>query len=80
LAAALQRGERRFIGVQGYTRFAPGISMDSAEYPDQGAMYVIEGTSDGVWAPEVERLNRVAAAYAARYNRMLLSRLRHAAK
>jgi hypothetical protein len=79
-AAALGRADRRFIGLQGYVRFAPGVAPESAEYPDQDAMRVIEGTSDGVWAPEVERLNHVAAAYAERYNRVLLLRLRKVVK
>lgn len=76
LAAALRRGDRRFIGVQGYVRVAPGLALGDPLYPKQDAMHVIEGTSDAIWAPEVERLNRVSAAYAERYNRLLHEHLR----
>ena len=41
-------------------------------------MNVVSGTSGGVWAPEVARLNRAGWAYAERYNRLLLRKLRRA--
>jgi hypothetical protein len=80
LASAIKQDDRRFIGVQGYARTAPGVSVDDSLYPKQKAMHIIEGTSDGIWAPEVARLNQVAADYAFRYNRLLLKELRSSAR
>ena len=79
LALALRHQDRRFIGIQGYARVAPGVPPNDRLYPKQDAMRVIEGTSDNLWAPEVERLTRIGASYAARYNQMLLRELRRRA-
>ena len=75
LAHALERGDRRFIGLQGYSQIAPGLDHRHPLYPKQGTMRIVEGTSDSVWAPEVKRLNEIAAEYATRYNRMLVQEL-----
>jgi hypothetical protein len=40
----------------------------------------IPGTSDAVMNQDVERLNRVAAAYASRYNRVIWERRKELAK
>ena len=79
VAVALRHHDRRFIGIQGYVRVAPGISFQDPMYPKQHAMRVIQGTSDGLWAPEVARLGRVGALYAEKYNRLLLRELRRRA-
>ena len=78
LAAALRRRDWRFIGIQGYAVSVPGVPDRDPLYPAQVAMNVVSGTSDGVWAPEVARLNRAGWAYAERYNRLLLRELRRA--
>jgi hypothetical protein len=81
LAAALARGDLRFIGVAGYVVVAEGVGFRDPCYPRQrDAMRVVEGTSDTPVGPARERLQRVAAAYAKRYNRLLLARLRRSGK
>ena len=57
-----------------------GLIFDDPLCPKQEDMRVVEGTSDGMWAPEVVRLNQVASVYAERYNRMLLKERRRTAK
>ena len=75
VTAALRRGDHRLIGVQGYIVQAAGLKLSDPRYPEQDAMHVVEGTSDGQWAPEVVTLNKVAFDYGSRYNRLLLARL-----
>ena len=75
LQRALARGDRRFLGLQGFAIAVPGVKRTDPLYPRQSEVRVIPGTSDGLRGPRGARLNRVAAAYAARYNRALLAEL-----
>lgn len=87
LEAALLRGDRRFLGVQGYAIVAPGLpAAEHRALVRQYGIRVIRGTSDNRFitegedtipgGPPVERFHKEAAAWATRYNRALLARLR----
>lgn len=81
LAAALARGDSRFIGVTGYVVVAPGVGFRDPCYPRRlDAIRAVEGTSDNTVGPAGERLRRIATAYAERYNRLLLGRLRRSGR
>jgi hypothetical protein len=81
LAAALARGDWRFIGVAGYVVVASGVGLRDPCYPRQlDAIRVVEGTSDTPVGPAGARLQRVATAYAERYNGLLLERLRRSGR
>jgi len=76
LAAALARGDRRFVGVYGYSADVPGVDS-----PDQGLLKrygvrYLRGTSDAMTSQEDERLNKLAHRYAKKYNGLLLQHLR----
>ncbi|HEX8371848.1 MAG TPA: hypothetical protein VF585_03640 [Chthoniobacterales bacterium] len=71
LAAALDRGDRRFIGVYGYAPFTPGV-----EPPLFSRVRYLNGTADVIEGQEHSRLNRLAYHYAETYNRLLLQRLK----
>ena len=75
LNAALARGDRRYIGLMGYTIIVPGVSWDHGCHPrSYDSVVVIAGTSDAVDSKDRERLNRTAAEYAKQYNTLLLQR------
>jgi hypothetical protein len=77
LKIAMAKSDWRFIGVTGYVVVAPGVEFTDPLYPKNPAdMHVIEGTSDFAVGDAGMRLNQVAGAYAERYNRLLLERLR----
>jgi hypothetical protein len=77
LKAAIANGDWRFLGVVGYVAVAPGVDFTDPEYPrDPRDMRIIEGTSDSQVGEAGARFNMVASAYAERYNRLLLERLR----
>jgi hypothetical protein len=68
--AAFARGERRLMGVYGYTGIVPG-----AEEVNLPVTY-IEGTSDMIESAECERLNPLAHQYAENFNRRMLAAIR----
>jgi hypothetical protein len=77
LKLAIVSGDWRFLGVVGYVVVAPGVDFNDPLYPQHpGDMRVIEGTSDAQVGEAGKRFNLVAGAYAERYNRLLLERLR----
>ena len=77
LKAAIASGDWRFLGVVGYVVVAPGVDFTDPEYPrDPRDMRIIEGTSDMQLGEAGTRFNTLASAYAERYNRLLLDRLR----
>jgi hypothetical protein len=80
LEAALQRGDRRFIGENGYTCTAPGLdysatSADEQNYVSTFGINCIEGTSDVV-DQQLLDLTHVLDEYASTYNKELLRRVR----
>jgi hypothetical protein len=77
LKAAIARGDGRFLGVTDYVVVAPGVDFSDPMYPKHPeGMRIIEGTSDTPEGEAGKRFNIVAGAYAERYNRLLLERLR----
>jgi hypothetical protein len=77
LDANLKRGDKRFIGVNGYTCDAPG-----AADADQGivnsprfGLNCLDGTSDVAGSEEHFRLIQTATEYAVAYNKELLRRI-----
>jgi hypothetical protein len=73
LSSALGRGDRRFIGIYGFTRLVPGVDVSLASR--YGVRY-LRGTSDALESREHARLNSLARNYAERYNKLLLERLK----
>jgi hypothetical protein len=77
LRAAIASGDYRFLGIVGYVVVAPGVDFNDPLYPKHPEdMRIIEGTSDSQVGEAGKRFNTVAGAYAERYNRLLLERLR----
>jgi hypothetical protein len=78
LKVAISRNDWRFLGVTGYVVVAPGVDFNDPLYPKHPRdMRIIEGTSDSQVGEAGTRFNQVAGAYAERYNRLLLERLRN---
>jgi hypothetical protein len=65
--AAFARGERRLMGVYGYTGIVP-----AAEHVNLPVTY-IQGTSDAIGSAECGRLNGLAHQYAEKFNRQMLA-------
>jgi hypothetical protein len=77
LSANLKRGDKRFIGVNGYTCDAPGVTdadQRIVNSPKFG-LNCLDGTSDVVGSDEHFRLIQKATDYAMAYNRELLRRI-----
>ena len=72
ISSALARGDRRFIGVGGYTLDTPGVEHSLASR--YGIRYL--PTTDSISGPEHARLHQLALSYAERYNKLLLERLK----
>jgi hypothetical protein len=68
LREAIKRDDYRFIGIYGYTLFAPGINRNLP----RGMVKPIEGTTDAISSKEQETLQRKATAYATAYNLALV--------
>ncbi len=72
LDARLLRGDRRFIGLNGYTCAAPGLDYSAGPNDEQHFVFsfgidCIAGTSD-VLDDQLFSLQSMASAYAATYN------------
>ena len=76
LAAALARGDRRFVGTYGYTATVPGAGSPYDPLPKRYGVRFLRGTSDAMTSQEDERLNDLARRYAKKYNQLLLQHLR----
>ena len=72
LAAALARGDTRFIGVYGFSREVPGLGSPHALLALRHGVHYVRDSSD----TGEPRLNRLARRYAEHYNRLLLEHLR----
>lgn len=75
VAAAVSKGNFRFVGVMGFALTVPGVPDYETKYATQYGLRVIEHTSDAIESPEHAQLQRVAHDYAERYNKLLLSRI-----
>ena len=76
LNAALLRGDKRFLGIGGFSLTAPGIGdgFDDEVYFKYGVRQ-IEGTGDAGVDSKTEKLISQAREYATTYNRLLLKSL-----
>jgi hypothetical protein len=72
--AAVSKGDFRFVAVAADGIIVPGLPADR-RWPIRSELRVIENTSDVIQSREHMRLQRVADAYAEKYNRALLARL-----
>jgi hypothetical protein len=78
LDANLARGDKRFVGINGYTCAAPGISDDDYSIVHSGlhGIHCLAGTSDNVESNKHKMLIDKASEYARVYNTELLKRIR----
>ena len=78
--AAIARGDLRFIALCGYDCVPVGVPLDSALHSSdslavrEDSVRKVPGTSHAILNRDVDRLNRVAATYAGRYNRLIWAR------
>jgi hypothetical protein len=75
LEANLKRGDRRFVGLNGYTCTAPGVGDDDAKLVTQFGLRCFEGTSDAIEGANHSALLGKAAKYAREYHVELLRRI-----
>ena len=76
VAAALERADRRLLGVQRYLLVLPGVPTERyGAVEREYGVRVLGGTSDSWDGEDHAAYNRAAEAYAERYNRELLRRL-----
>lgn len=71
--AALARGDRRLLAVQGYSTTLPGV--DDATFMatmDRGDFVIIDDTTDYIETQEQARFKERAEKYAAQYNRYIV--------
>lgn len=74
---AFGAGDKRLLGVRGYTTFAPGLGPGPLDAELSGRpLRIIEGTSDFPLTQGCERLNDRAFRYAVRYNRRIMALVR----
>jgi hypothetical protein len=71
----LRGGDKRFIGINGYTCVAPGVAEDDVILQTHG-VHCLEGTSDALEGSKHRELVREAEGYARAYNAELLHRIR----
>jgi hypothetical protein len=77
LRTNLKRGDKRFIGINGYTCDAPGVidaDQKIVNSPKFG-LNCLDGTSDVVGSEDHFRLIQKATDYAIIYNKELLQRI-----
>ena len=77
LKANLKHGDKRFIGVNGYTCDAPGAAVEDQRIVSSPrfGLNCLDGTSDVTGSEEHFRLIQKATDYASAYNKELLRRI-----
>jgi hypothetical protein len=80
LAAALARGDQRFVGLHGYADSVPGFDSPYEDLPKRYGVRYLRGTSDAMTSEEDHRLNDLADQYAKKYNALLLQHLRRGSR
>lgn len=68
----IKNNDLRFVGIYGFTVIVPGVDEYRKEYSKTYGLRMIEGTSDSITSPNVEKLNRLATDYAKKYNALLV--------
>ena len=71
----LANGDRRLIGIYGYSLHCPGAEKLPHDQMEQYGIKPINGTSDCITGGEHRRLIQSVTDYAARYNQALIQRL-----
>jgi hypothetical protein len=71
----LANGDRRLIGIYGYSLHCPGAEKMPHDRIEQYGIKPINGTSDCIMSAEHQRLIQSATDYATRYNQALIERL-----
>ena len=74
--AALARGDKRLLAIYGLTVEVPGTNYTAEQAGKANGIRILEGTSDTPEGDEEAELNLRARAYAASFNRTILSRPR----
>jgi outer membrane lipoprotein LolB len=77
LEANLSKGDRRFIGINGYTCTTPGANNEeySLVHSAQYGLRCLAGTSDNIESEHHKVLIEEATDYARKYNTELLRRI-----
>jgi hypothetical protein len=68
--AAIKIGDRRLIGMSGYTLVVPGADKNAYSPAD---VVTVKGTSDSIQSPAQERFQALLKTYAAAYNKAMLA-------
>jgi hypothetical protein len=76
LDANLAIGDRRFIGINGYSCSEPGVAIGDQDVVDRFHSHCLEGTGDVIEGNLDWALTDAAMAYATKYNTELLRRIR----
>jgi hypothetical protein len=74
--AALARGDHRVYAIQGELLEAPGVTGDWRALPKGAYVVTVPGTNAAAGSKYQLRFQMLARAYAAKYNPLLLSRLK----
>ena len=71
-ARASKVGNKKLLAVRGYSLEIPGVS-DVSEAKKKYGVSIIPGTSDAITNKTCGKLNQMASAYAANYNKAILA-------
>jgi hypothetical protein len=72
----IANNDMRFVGINGYTCYAPGVEKDDITLTQKHGMRCLEGTSDYIENEEHGRLIQTAIKYAKEYNLNLLMKFK----
>lgn len=75
LANNLKNGDKRFIGINGYTCVVPGITESNSVLVSAYGIHCLRGTSDAIDSFEHAQLMSIAIQYAKQYNKLLINNL-----
>jgi hypothetical protein len=73
---AVKNGDHRLFGLRGAVLEAPGVEGDRQNLPKGCRIVAVAGTSDNPGTKYQQRFQMLTRIYAAKYNPLLLSRVR----
>ena len=76
VATAVTNGDHRLLGILGAVLEAPGVEGDRRMLPAGAYVVAVPGTGPEAGSRYQQRFQMLARAYAAKYNPLLLSRLK----
>ena len=76
VAQAVKSGDRRLFGLRGAVVEAPGVEGDRERLPKGCRIVAVAGTSDSPGSKYQQRFQMLTRIYAAKYNPLLLSKVR----